>query len=160
MTLRISTFPVPNPKLKTRNQKPAFGLSFTSSELPAFILSHIPTTQTTTIGYLTATFFQPLPIQENPNEDFRFFTHNPDLEHQSILTGLKKCLLTMYPLFFHVPQTGHRPKAQRSSAPWRNYVGSTVRISTNHNVVASAFFILHSPRQSAVPAARPDGSHG
>jgi hypothetical protein len=33
--LRISTFPVPNPKLQTRNQKPAYSLSFTSSELPA-----------------------------------------------------------------------------------------------------------------------------
>ena len=28
---------VPNPKLQTRNQKPAFGLSFTSSELPALM---------------------------------------------------------------------------------------------------------------------------
>jgi len=33
--LRVSTFLVPNPKLITRNQKPAFGLSFTSNELPA-----------------------------------------------------------------------------------------------------------------------------
>jgi hypothetical protein len=36
--LRISTFPVPNPKLKTRNQKPAFSLSFTDNELSAVTL--------------------------------------------------------------------------------------------------------------------------
>jgi hypothetical protein len=33
--LRISDRSVPNSKLQTRNQKPAFGLSFTGSELPA-----------------------------------------------------------------------------------------------------------------------------
>ena len=31
---------VPNPKLQTRNQKPACGLSFTSSELPVLIFIH------------------------------------------------------------------------------------------------------------------------
>jgi hypothetical protein len=81
--LRISTFPVPNPKLLTRNQKPAFSLSFADNELSALTQSHIHTTQTTKTAYLRATFLPTPSHRTKSRQRFPVFHPKPPL-HASV----------------------------------------------------------------------------